>query len=124
MKTLWSSLLGCADADSEAAGLASRETAATLMAGGIAGMACWASIYPVDVVKSIVQALPPDAPLAERRMLTVAKGLYRRSGWRPFVNGFSACMVRAFVCNAVTFAGFELALSQMDALGFVEPPAD
>ncbi len=62
MKTLWSSLLGCADAGGEAAGLASRETAATLMAGGIAGMACWASIYPIDVVKSTVQVILPTAP--------------------------------------------------------------
>jgi hypothetical protein len=56
-----------------------RETMATLIAGGIAGMATWGSIYPIDVVKSIVQAMPPGTPLSQRRMMTVAAELWRRN---------------------------------------------
>lgn len=123
MKTLWNSVLGVESCDvSGGAGsprMFSRETAATLMAGGLAGMACWASIYPIDVVKSVVQSLPPNAPLQERRMLTVAVSMYRRGGVRLFVNGFTATMCRAFPVNAVTFAGYEAALSAMDSVGFV-----
>jgi solute carrier family 25 carnitine/acylcarnitine transporter 20/29 len=106
MKTLWEAVLP--------------ETPATLMAGGLAGMACWAGIYPIDVVKSCVQALPPSATLAERRMLTVAGEMYRTGGLRPFTRGFAATMCRAFPVNAVTFAGYEATLSAMDAVGFVE----
>ena len=88
------------------------------MAGGLAGMACWAAIYPIDVIKSNVQSMPLSAPRQDRRALTIATELYKRGGFRPFVNGFGTTMVRAFPVNAVTFAGYEATLRTMDVVGF------
>ncbi len=120
MKSIWSWLLGVDSNNESIISSSNRETAAMLMAGGLAGMSCWAVIYPIDVIKSNVQSMPLSTPRGERRMLTVATGLYRRGGVLPFVNGFGTTMVRAFPVNAVTFAGYEATLSAMDATGFVE----
>ncbi len=121
MKSTWSWLFGVNSNNGQDSivSRSTRETAATLMAGGLAGMSCWAVIYPIDVIKSNVQSMPLGTPRGDQRMLTVATRLYRRGGTLPFVNGFGTTMVRAFPVNAVTFAGYEATLSAMDAVGFV-----
>ena len=76
MKSTWSWLLGVDGSHERGGAISSRETAATLMAGGLAGMSCWAAIYPIDVVKSNVQSMAINTARRDRRMLTVAADLY------------------------------------------------
>ena len=83
-----------------AGGAPQRETTATLIAGGIAGMATWGSIYPIDVVKSIVQAMPPGTPLSQRRMMSVAAELWRRNPRR-----FGTCTVPAGALGGLPMVG-------------------
>jgi solute carrier family 25 carnitine/acylcarnitine transporter 20/29 len=94
-----------------------------LLCGGLAGIVTWASIFPLDVVKTRVQTqvlyherrlqaehralLQPD--VLERRLSSfeVAKLAYRNEGVSVFFRGLGICSVRAFVVNAVQWAVYE-----------------
>lgn len=87
----------------------------TLVSGGLAGCVALGMVHPVDVVKSRLQALPVDAAPAERSALKVARDGLAREGSAFFLRGFSAAMQRAFILNAATFGGYELALASLTA---------
>ncbi|KAK4124124.1 mitochondrial carrier [Parathielavia appendiculata] len=95
------------------------EAARVLLCGGLAGIITWASIFPLDVVKTRVQTqrtplLGDDrqninAPLPRKRLgaWDMAKETYREGGLRPFFRGLGVCSVRAFIVNAVQWAVYE-----------------
>jgi solute carrier family 25 (mitochondrial carnitine/acylcarnitine transporter), member 20/29 len=94
-----------------------------LLCGGLAGIVTWASIFPLDVIKTRVQTqvlyhehrlhaehrtlLQSD--VLERRLgsFEVAKQAYRNEGVGVFFRGLGICSVRAFVVNAVQWAVYE-----------------
>jgi solute carrier family 25 carnitine/acylcarnitine transporter 20/29 len=94
-----------------------------LLCGGLAGIVTWASIFPLDVIKTRVQtqALPLQvAARGETRALMqsegqegrltvveVAKQAYRAEGAGVFFRGLGVCSIRAFVVNAVQWAVYE-----------------
>jgi solute carrier family 25 carnitine/acylcarnitine transporter 20/29 len=111
--------------------------AKVLLAGGVAGIITWASIFPLDVIKTRVQtqtftssATSPSPSLtatsrllnstAEGRVeadqiqkfkrkgaLEMARHIYGSEGLKPFFRGLGICSVRAFVVNAVQWAVYE-----------------
>ncbi|KAI8058495.1 mitochondrial carrier domain-containing protein [Syncephalis plumigaleata] len=87
-----------------------------LLCGGIAGICTWASIYPLDVIKSRVQTQLDS--LDERRSVSAtecARQLYRQEGLRGFTRGLSVTLIRAFPVNAVTFLIYELVYKWMNS---------
>lgn len=82
-----------------------------LLCGGIAGVVTWASVFPLDVIKTRLQAQtigdngrPESQVLLERRSLSsfqIAKETYRAEGVKAFYRGLGVCSVRAFIVNAV-----------------------
>lgn len=105
-----------------------RQTALNvLLCGGLAGVVTWASIFPLDVVKTRVQTqTEPRKPHIERSPLLqaeeptlgraardrlstwgIAKQAYETEGMRVFFRGLGICSVRAFVVNAVQWAVYE-----------------
>lgn len=92
-----------------------------LLCGGIAGIVTWASVFPLDVIKTRLQAqgslgsLLPAGVSPERQTLLrpsgsdgrilgtlgVAKEAYRTEGLRVFYRGLGVCSLRAFIVNAV-----------------------
>uniref|UniRef100_A0A7S2NRN5 Mitochondrial carrier protein n=1 Tax=Zooxanthella nutricula TaxID=1333877 RepID=A0A7S2NRN5_9DINO len=76
----------------------------SFVAGGCAGALAWASIYPLDVVKTRWQTAPPGryASLAHCARSTVG------DGWRTLFRGFGATMARAWPQNGVIFCTYEL----------------
>jgi len=97
----------------------------TLLSGGIAGMAGWATIYPLDVVKTMVQVQAVGGAGVELRGLLgrplvvggtarsgfgakkkelgaweCAKKAYREGGVKVFWNGIWVCLGRAFIVSA------------------------
>ncbi|KAF2877858.1 mitochondrial carrier domain-containing protein [Massariosphaeria phaeospora] len=93
-----------------------------LLCGGLAGIVTWASIFPLDVVKTRVQTqhlhtLPAEGEqraLLQSRLqstkigaLEIAKRAYQFEGIGVFFKGFGVCSVRAFVVNAVQWAVYE-----------------
>jgi solute carrier family 25 carnitine/acylcarnitine transporter 20/29 len=84
-----------------------------LFCGGVAGVATWASVYPLDMIKTRLQAQalrarPEDQPLMRPRedrqalnSFQLAKETYRTAGLKAFYRGLGVCSVRAFIVNAV-----------------------
>ncbi|KAI1758799.1 solute carrier family 25 member 45 [Hypoxylon sp. FL1150] len=97
----------------------SQDAAKVLLCGGMAGVVTWASIFPLDVIKTRVQAQAFDATTApllspsdsstQKRLgaVEVAKITYREGGAPVFFRGLTVCSVRAFIVNAVQWAVYE-----------------
>ncbi|SCU80222.1 LAFA_0B08218g1_1 [Lachancea sp. 'fantastica'] len=78
--------------------------------GALAGACFWATTYPFDVVKSIIQADNLIGPRYKGSVFEVAKTVYRERGARVFVSGFMPTMLRSLPVNGATFAAFETAM--------------
>jgi solute carrier family 25 carnitine/acylcarnitine transporter 20/29 len=79
---------------------------AMLNAGGISGVVCWLSCYPIDIVKTRMQTQPLENPLYTSTWDCVRK-IYKQEGIRGFSRGLTPCLVRAYPVNAVTFIVYE-----------------
>lgn len=81
-----------------------------ILAGGVAGAAFWGSVYPTDVVKSVLQVDDYKKPKysgamdAFKKILAAdgAKGLYR---------GFGPAMARSVPANGACFLAYEVTRS-------------
>ncbi|KAF7185615.1 Solute carrier family 25 member 45 [Pseudocercospora fuligena] len=93
-----------------------------LMCGGLAGVVTWASIFPLDVIKTRVQIwdlstaktgeteglLGSSEALAKRpSTLAIARSAYQAEGIPVFFRGLGVCSARAFIVNAVQWAVYE-----------------
>lgn len=82
--------------------------AAPLVCGAVAGATCVLPVYPVDVVKTLVQnTRGGDESSSDTNCWEVAKSLYERQGMAGFWDGLTPRMLRAAVNHAVTFATYE-----------------
>jgi solute carrier family 25 carnitine/acylcarnitine transporter 20/29 len=87
-----------------------------LFSGAVTGVLTWASTYPFDVCKSIIQTLPEDTPRAHVRMSHVFSANYRKHGYRFFLEGLGVTLVRAIPANAVTLMVYEYTLDYLKKL--------
>ncbi|KAI5209959.1 hypothetical protein E4T39_00480 [Aureobasidium subglaciale] len=94
-----------------------------LLCGGIAGVVTWASVFPLDVIKTRVQTQNitrsrPGTPSEEQSALPsrnsgrlttmqIARQAYREEGLSVFFRGLGVCSFRAFFVNAVQWAVYE-----------------
>jgi solute carrier family 25 (mitochondrial carnitine/acylcarnitine transporter), member 20/29 len=95
-----------------------------VVAGGIAGVVTWASVYPLDVVKTRIQCWVPSTGAADvigseregllgrqrqkpPRTWEVTKEVWKEGGLRAFYRGIGVCSLRAFVVNAVQWSAYE-----------------
>lgn len=69
------------------------------------GMGSWLPVYPVDVVKSLVQNT--DGKGDTLSSIAVAMQLYKDGGVAAFFDGLQPKMIRAGVNHAVTFWVYE-----------------
>lgn len=104
-----------------------QEAAKVLFCGGLAGVVTWASVFPLDVIKTRVQAqtlvgpvetsplLQTSGPLRTSRAgaLQIAQEAYREGGARVFFRGLTVCSVRAFIVNAVQWAVYEWVMLEL-----------
>lgn len=90
-----------------------------LLCGGLAGIVTWASIFPLDVIKTRLQTQswgPEGPPLRRAKRLgalAVARDAFRQGGLPIFFRGIAVCNIRAFVVNAVQWAVYEWAMREM-----------
>ncbi len=105
------------------------EAPKVLICGGLAGIATWASIFPLDVIKTRVQTQTLEAvsstspllgqdslPLHQRQHVgawQIAKNAYKAQGMRVFFSGFGVCCARAFIVNAVQWAAYEAIMREL-----------
>ncbi|KAL2751913.1 hypothetical protein ACRALDRAFT_1066367 [Sodiomyces alcalophilus JCM 7366] len=112
-----------------------QEAAKVLLCGGLAGIATWVSIFPLDVIKTRVQTQAFDggrapgssSPLLGRGggssaglsgggklgAMEMARAAYREGGMSVFFRGLTVCSVRAFIVNAVQWAVYEWVMAEM-----------
>ncbi|XP_068613441.1 mitochondrial basic amino acids transporter-like [Brachionichthys hirsutus] len=93
-----------------------------LFAGGMAGIASWLSTYPVDVIKSRMQADGVGGVHQYSGIADCVRQSIRKEGYMVFTKGLTSTLVRAFPVNAATFATVTLVL--MYARGFEEHSED
>lgn len=106
---------GADDDESAGAGRAAVE----LAAGGVAGVASWGSVAPIDAVKTRLQseaATAKNATAAERSFVSTFMHIVRTEGWRSLYSGIVPLLSRAFVVNAVTFYAYEESMRQLTRL--------
>jgi hypothetical protein len=83
-----------------------------IVGGGVAGMATWASHYPLDLVSSRMEA----SVAFGGRQLTMTehiKEIYAQSGVKGFFRGIGPCLLRAFPVNATIFLTYDLCKSNL-----------
>ena len=73
-----------------------------LLCGAMAGVTFWTGIFPMDVVKSRIQARGEKGSV-----LKVARGVYGELGIRGFYNGLTPALLRAFPSTAALLATYE-----------------
>lgn len=84
-----------------------------LFAGGMSGIASWISTYPVDVIKSRLQADGVGGVHQYSSIMDCVRQSLRKEGWRVFSRGLVSTLLRAFPVNAATFATVTLFLLYM-----------
>ncbi|KAK4548786.1 hypothetical protein LTR36_008559 [Oleoguttula mirabilis] len=111
-----------------------------LLCGGLAGVVTWASIFPLDVIKTRVQTwdltthrpatnagnaaqplLRTEQPAATIKhamasrpsTFHIAREAYAAEGASVFFRGLGICSARAFIVNAVQWAVYEWMMKQL-----------
>ncbi|KAL5715437.1 Mitochondrial arginine transporter bac1 [Ranunculus cassubicifolius] len=78
-----------------------------ILSGGVAGVAFWSAVLPLDVAKTIIQTTP-DTKSSRSPFLTL-QSIYRKTGVRGCYAGLGPTLVRAFPANAAAIVTWELA---------------
>ena len=110
---------------------AGQEAAKVLLCGGLAGVVTWASIFPLDVIKTRVQTqvlgtgVTVDG-LQHRKhgAVEIARSAYKHGGVPVFFRGLTVCSVRAFFVNAVQWAVYELLMRKLSPKKDLPPSRD
>lgn len=84
-----------------------------LFSGGMSGIVSWLSTYPVDVIKSRLQADGVGGVTQYNGILDCVRKSYHEEGWRVFTRGLTSTLLRAFPVNAATFATVTVFLMYM-----------
>lgn len=86
--------------------------AAPLIFGALTGMASWIPVYPVDVVKTLVQTSDGSEDISA---LEVTVKLYQERGIGAFFDGLTPKMLRAAVNHSVTFFIYDVIYQTLTA---------
>lgn len=78
--------------------------------GAMSGTTLWMMVYPIDVIKSVMQTDNLTSPRAGKSIKSVYTHILKNHGWKGFLKGFGPTMIRAAPANGATFATFELAM--------------
>eukprot|EP01112_Ceratiomyxa_fruticulosa_P012274 TRINITY_DN338_c0_g1_i2.p1 TRINITY_DN338_c0_g1~~TRINITY_DN338_c0_g1_i2.p1 ORF type:complete len:315 (-),score=41.32 TRINITY_DN338_c0_g1_i2:140-1084(-) len=76
-----------------------------VVSGGLAGMAFWTTIFPLDVIKTRIQT--QNDFLKYKNSWDCAKFIFRNQGVRGFYRGYLATLLRSFPTSSVNFLVFE-----------------
>ncbi|CAG61709.1 uncharacterized protein GVI51_K12045 [Nakaseomyces glabratus] len=78
--------------------------------GALSGTILWLTVYPVDVVKSVLQTDSIENPKYKNSIIKATRALYKQHGIPAFFKGFVPTMIRAAPANAATFVSFEMTM--------------
>jgi hypothetical protein len=115
-----------------------------VVGGGMAGLTFWSTMYPIDLVKSMIQtrdvhsqylaanATSPGTGTgsssvaghtlqAESNTLKLVYQRWYSHGFRSLYTGFSVTIPRAFLANATIFTTYELVRSRLQSVPYLNP---
>ncbi|KAJ6016038.1 hypothetical protein N7540_010629 [Penicillium herquei] len=117
-----------------------QEALKILLCGGIAGIVTWGSVFPLDMIKTRLQAQTihdindthkragshaESQPRLQSRQplntLQIARETYRAEGLKAFYRGLGVCSIRAFIVNAVQWAAYEWLMKSFQPPTLNEP---
>ena len=88
---------------------------ATAVSGGCSGAAAWLLSFPLDTLKTVVQAAPLDAP--RRGSLGLLRELVATRGVLGLYRGVGPTLMRAFIVSSSRFSAYELAMHALKEAG-------
>lgn len=83
---------------------------APLVMGGMSGCLSWIPVYPIDVVKTLLQNTQGNTQQDSDGAISIIKDLYHEGGIPAFFDGLTPKMLRAAVNHAVTFWVFDVTI--------------
>lgn len=81
-----------------------------MLAGGAGGVLGWTAIYPLDTVKSRIQADSVSNPKFKGSLDCLLKTI-REDGIKQLFKGYPTCILRAFPLNMAFILGFEYTMN-------------
>lgn len=81
-----------------------------LAAGGLAGVASWMCCYPLDVIKTRLQAQSQSPSPKYNGIVDCFQKSVREEGYSVLTRGLGTAVSRAFVVNGAIFAAYEISL--------------
>ena len=85
----------------------------SLFAGGLAGVVTWIITYPIDIIKSQLQADGAEGKRNYKGIIDCGRQIYNSEGILGFKKGLGVTLLRAFPVNAVTFTTVMVILNYM-----------
>jgi solute carrier family 25 carnitine/acylcarnitine transporter 20/29 len=85
-----------------------------MMAGGLSGVFGWISTYPMDVIKTKIQAQPISSSKNYRGIIDCGRAIVKAEGPTVLWRGLGATIVRAFPTNAVIFLTYSMSMNFLD----------
>ena len=79
--------------------------------GAFSGCLSWVPIYPIDVVKTLIQNKESGSEKTDA--FQVAQQLYESGGVGVFFDGLTPKMLRAGVCNSINFYLYDIMMHAM-----------
>jgi len=89
-------------------------TGGVIFAGGLAGITLWLATFPIDMIKTKIQADSLQRP-AFRGMIDCFVKTYQTGGLKTFYKGLTPCLLRATPVNGGTFLAYETASQLLSA---------
>ncbi|XP_073001138.1 mitochondrial carnitine/acylcarnitine carrier-like protein [Typha latifolia] len=83
-----------------------------IVAGGVAGASFWVSVYPTDVVKSVIQVDDYKNPKFSGSIDAIRK-ILANEGVKGLYRGFGPAMARSVPANAACFLAYEVTRSSL-----------
>ena len=83
-----------------------------IIAGGLAGVTAWMSIYPLDVIKARMQGAKDHDN--SKSWMSYARGIHQEVGYKGFIKGLGPTLSRAFVMDSVSFLSLTTMLKLLD----------
>ncbi len=92
-----------------------------MMAGGLSGVLGWVSTYPIDVIKTKIQAqriLHDSKEPVYTGMIDCTRRIVKSEGLGALWRGLGATVIRAFPTNAVIFLAYSNTLDVLDSINY------